>query len=140
MHADPYDLERFVAAQAPVYARVTEELRRGAKASHWMWFVFPQRQGLGYSAMAQRYGIGSLAEARAYWQHPVLGPRLKACVELVLAVEGRSARQIFGSPDDLKLRSSLTLFEQVAPQEPLFGQALDRYFDGERDARTLALP
>ncbi len=136
---DPFDLQRFVDAQAPVYARVTEELARGAKASHWMWFVFPQLQALGRSATARRYGITSIDEARAYWQHALLGPRLKACTQLVLNVQGKTALQIFGPPDDLKFCSCVTLFERAAPQEPVFGRALEVYFGCARDARSLAL-
>jgi uncharacterized protein (DUF1810 family) len=136
---DPHDLQRFVDAQNPVFPQVKEELARGAKASHWMWFVFPQLKGLGRSTLAQHYGIASPEEAQAYWRHPVLGPRLKECTELVLAVVGKTALQIFGSPDDLKFCSSMTLFERVVPQEPLFGRAIDKYFDGKRDARTVAL-
>ncbi len=118
-------------------ARVLEELKSGHKQSHWMWFVFPQLAGLGHSAMAQRYALADLAEARAYLAHPVLGPRLKQCTELVLAVEGKTANDIFGSPDDLKFRSSMTLFARAAPDERPFRAALDRYFDGEADALTL---
>lgn len=136
---DTFDLQRFVDAQDPIYAQVKSELARGAKATHWMWFVFPQMRGLGRSATAERYGISSSAEARAYWDHPVLGPRLKECVEVILAVEGKTARGILGSPDDTKLRSSMTLFERVAPEEPVFRQALEKYFDGARDEATLAL-
>ena len=136
---DPHDLQRFVAAQNPVWARVRDELARGAKASHWMWFVFPQHEGLGRSATARRYGIASRAEALAYAQHPVLGPRLAECTERVLAVDGKTALQIFGSPDELKFRSSMTLFEQVWPQQTAFARALDKYFGGERDARTIGL-
>jgi uncharacterized protein (DUF1810 family) len=135
---DPFDLRRFVDAQAPVYEQACAELAAGRKASHWMWFVFPQLRGLGRSATAQRYGITSMAEARAYWAHPLLGPRLKRCTELVLAVDGRSAQAIFGSPDDLKFRSCMTLFAQAAG-EPVFGRALHKYFAGEPDAATLAL-
>jgi uncharacterized protein (DUF1810 family) len=136
---DPHDLQRFVDAQDPVWPQVTAELARGAKASHWMWFVFPQLRALGRSATAQRYGLASTDEARAYWQHPVLGPRLAQCTALVLAVEGRTARQVFGPPDDLKFCSSMTLFERVAPEQPAFAQALDRYFAGRRDPLTTAL-
>ena len=135
---DPYDLARFVAAQEPVYEKIREELQEGRKRSHWMWFVFPQLEGLGASAMAQRYAIHSLAEAAAYLDHPLLGARLKECVGLVNKVEGRSAHEIFGSPDDLKFHSSMTLFAAAAPQEPLFGEALDKYFAGRRDPLTLA--
>ncbi len=133
-----HDLQRFVLAQDPVYDRVRAELRAGAKTTHWMWFIFPQLRFLGRSPTAQHFGIASLLEARAYWQHPVLGARLKECSELVLAVEGKSAHQIFGSPDDLKLRSSMTLFEHAAPDEPVFGQVLEKYFHGARDWKTLA--
>jgi uncharacterized protein (DUF1810 family) len=136
---DPHNLQRFVLAQDPVYQQVCFELAAGRKTSHWMWFVFPQLKGLGRSAMAQHLGIASKDEAAAYWHHPVLGPRLKECVEFVLAVQGRTALQIFGSPDDLKLHSSLTLFAQVAPHEPVFERALARYFGGESDPQTLAL-
>jgi uncharacterized protein (DUF1810 family) len=136
---DPFDLQRFVAAQEPVYAQVTDELAAGAKTSHWMWFVFPQLKGLGRSSTAQHYGIASLAEARAYAQHALLAARLRRCCELLMAVQGRSATQVFGPIDALKLRSCLTLFERAAPHEPLFGQLLGKYFDGERDAATLQL-
>lgn len=136
---DPHDLQRFVDAQDAVWPAVTAELARGAKSSHWMWFVFPQLKGLGRSSTAQHYGIASRDEALAYWRHPVLGPRLKQCAELMLAIGGKSALQILGSPDDMKFRSSMTLFEQVVPDEPAFGRAIARYFGGERDPRTLAL-
>jgi uncharacterized protein (DUF1810 family) len=134
---DPFDLQRFVDAQSPVFETVLRELRAGRKASHWMWFVFPQIAGLGSSPMAQRYAIASLEEARAYLSHPVLGPRLRQCVAALLDVPGRSADEIFGSPDDVKLRSSLTLFATAAPGEPLFTRALDRFFDGRKDPATL---
>lgn len=136
---DPHDLQRFLDAQAPAIDRVADELARGAKASHWMWFVFPQLKSLGRSATARHYGIGSIEEAQAYWHHPVLGSRLRQCTELVLAVDGKSALQIFGSPDDLKFCSSMTLFEQAAPHEPVFGHAIAKYFGGQRDQRTLEL-
>lgn len=136
---DPFDLARFVTAQAHAYDQALAEVRRGRKASHWMWFVFPQLKGLGLSATAQFYAIGSLEEARAYLAHPVLGPRLRDITAAACAVQGRSAREVFGSPDDLKLRSSMTLFRQAAPQETAFQAALDRYFDGAPDERTLAL-
>ena len=136
---DRFDLQRFIDAQRPVIDQVKAELAAGDKRSHWMWFVFPQLKGLGHSATALHYGIGSREEALAYWRHPVLGARLKECTALMLAVEGRSARRILGSPDDLKFCSCMTLFEQIAADEPAFGQALDKYFGGERDARTLAL-
>jgi len=135
---DPFHLQRFVDAQQGVYAQVCAELAAGCKRSHWMWFVFPQLKGLGRSATAQHYGIASKAEAQAYWAHPLLGPRLKQCTDLVLAVDGRSAQQIFGPPDDLKFRSSMTLFAQ-ATGEPVFTRALQKYFDGEADPRTIEL-
>jgi uncharacterized protein (DUF1810 family) len=136
--ADAYDLGRFVAAQEGVYGRALAELQAGAKRSHWMWFIFPQIAGLGASAMAQRYAIGSLAEARAYLAHPILGERLRACTAAVNAVAGRSAHAIFGAPDDVKFRSSLTLFAAAAPDEPLFAEALTRFFGGAPDPLTLA--
>ncbi len=136
---DSHDLQRFVDAQDPVYARVTGELTRGAKTTHWMWFIFPQLKGLGRSDIARHYGIASAEEAVAYWRHPLLGPRLKECTNLVLAVEGKSARQILGPPDDLKFCSSMTLFERVAPEEAVFCRSIEKYFCGERDGRTLAL-
>lgn len=136
---DPFGLQRFVDAQNPLYAQVRAELRAGAKSSHWMWFVFPQLAGLGRSATARYFGIASRAEGAAYWRHPVLGARLEECTGLVLAVQGRSAHQIFGAPDDLKFCSSMTLFDQLVPDEPAFAQALVRYFGGRRDARTLEL-
>src|SRR3954462_15782558 len=116
---DPFDLQRFVNAQNPVYARVVEELSRGQKQSHWMWFIFPQIAGLGFSAMAQRYAIGSRAAAIAYLDHPVLGPRLIECTRLVLDVTGKSIHSILGSPDDIKFRSSMTLFDAVC-DNPIF--------------------
>ena len=137
--SDPFNLQRFVAAQDPLYAAVLAELRAGRKRTHWMWFVFPQHRTLGRSAMAARYGLACKAEAAAYWEHPVLGARLDECCRLVLAVEQRTADQIFGSPDDLKLRSSMTLFAAALPQQPVFQQVLQRYYGGEHDARTLAL-
>ncbi|TAL53168.1 DUF1810 domain-containing protein [Pandoraea sp.] len=135
---DPYDLQRFVEAQDPVYARVCDELRAGRKRSHWMWFVFPQMQGLGQSPMAQRYAIGSLAEAHAYLEHPVLGERLRACTQLVNSIEGRPVTQIFGAPDDLKFHSSMTLFSCAAADGEPFRTALRKYFDGAPDTQTLA--
>ena len=134
---DPLDLRRFVLAQEPVIGRVLDELRRGRKASHWMWFVFPQVAGLGFSAMAQTYAIRSLDEARAYLAHPVLGPRLRDCTQTVTDVEGRSAHDIFGSPDDMKFRSSMTLFAEAMSQESVFQAALKKYFRGEADDLTL---
>ena len=135
---DPFDLERFVRAQDPVYRDVQGELARGRKQTHWMWFIFPQVAGLGFSAMSQRYAIGSRAEAEAYLAHPVLGARLVECTGLVLAVEGRSINAILGAPDDAKFRSSMTLFGAVSDQ-PIFGDALARYFAGERDSATLEI-
>jgi uncharacterized protein (DUF1810 family) len=137
---DPYDLERYVRAQDPVFAQVCAELATGRKQSHWMWFIFPQLRGLGSSAMAQRYAIGSLAEARAYLAHPLLGERLRTCTQLVNRVEGRTAQAIFGYPDYLKFRSSMTLFARATAgaSEP-FGEALAKYFAGEDDPLTSEL-
>ncbi len=136
--ADPFNLQRFVDAQDPVYARVTAELRDGRKRSHWMWFVFPQIQGLGHSPMAQKYAISSRQEAEAYLHHPVLGPRLRECTRLVLDVTGGSVHEIFGSPDDMKFRSSMTLFASVAGEgDRLFDDALRKYFGGEPDRSTV---
>lgn len=134
---DPYRLQRFVDAQDPVMDRVRAELRRGRKTSHWMWFVFPQVAGLGSSPTAREYAISSLDEARAYLAHPVLGPRLLESTELVAALEGRSATDVFGYPDDLKLRSSMTLFAHAAPDSSAFAEVLDRFFGGVPDPRTL---
>jgi len=136
---DPHDLARFIDAQSRTYAQALAELRDGRKRSHWMWFVFPQIDGLGLSATSRRYAIRSRAEAVAYLQHPVLGSRLRECTQAVLAVEGRSARDIFGVPDDMKLRSSATLFAQVSPPGSEFHQLLDRCFDGRPDGKTLEL-
>jgi uncharacterized protein (DUF1810 family) len=136
---DPYDLRRFVTAQDAVIDRVRAELRRGRKASHWMWFVFPQVAGLGSSSTARHYAVSGLDEARAYLAHPVLGPRLVECAGLAAAVEGGSATDVFGYPDDLKLRSSMTLFSRAAPDEAAFTAVLDRFFGGEPDSRTLEL-
>ncbi|GAA1928680.1 DUF1810 domain-containing protein [Nocardioides marmoribigeumensis] len=138
MDADAYPLGRFVEAQEQVYARALGKLRAGRKTSHWMWFVFPQVAGLGHSSMSQTYAIGSLAEARAYLDHPVLGPRLVECAEAVLEHPDRTPREILGSPDDAKLRSSMTLFA-LAGSEPVFQRVLDAFFDGEPDPRTVAL-
>jgi uncharacterized protein (DUF1810 family) len=137
----PQDLDRFVAAQDDhgTYRRAVDELRDGRKRSHWMWFVFPQLAGLGHSAMSQRYAIASLAQARAYVQHPVLGSRLVECARLVAAVDGRSADQIFGGIDAQKLHSSMTLFARAAPDEAAFADVLDQYFDGARDSATIRL-
>lgn len=139
MAGDPYDLNRFLTAQEDVYDDALAELRAGRKRSHWMWFIFPQFEGLGFSATSQHFAIRSAAEGRAYLEHPVLGPRLVECAEAVLAVEGRSAREIFGSPDDLKLKSSATLFASVSPDGSVFHRLLEKYFDGQPDQRTLEL-
>lgn len=128
--------EHFVAAQERVYAEVLAELRGGKKRGHWMWFIFPQLTALGRSETARRYGIADLAMAKAYLGHPVLGPRLTECSEAVLAIRGKSAHDIFGSPDDLKFRSSMTLFARAAPDEPLFPAALARYYAGAPDPLT----
>ena len=135
--ADRFNLHRFVEAQDPVYERVLAELRRGRKTSHWMWFVFPQISGLGVSGMSRRFSISSLAEARAYFRHPILGPRLVECAQLVIAVQGKTVYDILGSPDDLKFRSCMTLFSRAAEDPGVFGQALNKYFSGEPDALTL---
>ena len=131
--------EHFVTAQSPVYAAVLAELRAGHKQTHWMWFIFPQLTELGRSATALRFGIADLEEARAYLLHPVLGARLIECTEIVGAVSGRSAHAIFGSPDDLKLRSSMTLFAHAAADAAPFRRVLERYYDGEEDAVTVGL-
>ena len=136
----PHDLKRFADAQAPVFETVVEELKAGRKLSHWMWFVFPQLRGLRHSSMTEFYSIDSLDEARAYLANPILGPRLRLCTKTVLAICDRSLSEIFGSPDDLKFRSSMTLFTIAAPADDrLFRQALDRYCDREMDTRTLHL-
>jgi uncharacterized protein (DUF1810 family) len=136
---DPFDVQRFVDAQNPVYDSVRRELRAGRKEGHWMWFIFPQLQGLGSSHMANAFGISSRREAAAYLNHPVLGPRLRECGELVNLIEGRSIGEIFGSPDDLKFRSSMSLFARVASDNQVFKDALLKYFGGEPDPRTLQL-
>lgn len=135
-HTDLFNLNRFVTAQQSVYPQVVKELSNGKKVSHWMWFIFPQLQGLGYSAMAQQYAISSLDEAAAYLIHPVLGQRLIELGEILLGIDGKSAHAIFGSPDDMKLHSSLTLFSLVPNSPPIFGQLLDKYFDGKTDGNT----
>ncbi|WP_375485167.1 DUF1810 domain-containing protein [uncultured Mycobacterium sp.] len=134
---DPFDLQRFLDAQARVYHTVVEELRAGRKRSHWIWFIFPQVSGLGSSPMAARYAISSLDEARAYLTHDVLGPRLRECTRLVNAIQGRSIHDIFGSPDDPKLRSSMTLFAHAAHDNKDFVPLLDKYYDSEEDPLTL---
>jgi len=138
MTSDGFDLQRFVAAQEKVYFRVVKELRNGRKDSHWIWYIFPQIDGLGTSSTTKRYSIKSIAEAKAYLDHDVLGPRLCECVNLVLAVEGKSISKIMGYPDDLKLCSSMTLFSQVS-DNPIFVQVLDKYFSGKGDERTLEI-
>lgn len=135
--SDPFDLKRFVDAQAPVYGRVVAELRDGRKRSHWMWFVFPQLRGLGSSPMADRYALASLDEARAYLSHDVLGSRLRECARLVNEVEGRAIGEIFGSPDDLKLCSSMTLFARATDDNRDFVTLLDKYYGGREDPLTL---
>jgi uncharacterized protein (DUF1810 family) len=136
--ADPYQLDRFVVAQDEgSYRAALAELRAGRKTSHWMWFIFPQVAGLGRSAAAQHFAISSLDEAQAYLRHPVLGPRLRECVQLLAALDGKSADQILGSVDAMKLRSSLTLFMAAAPDEPLFRDVLAKYFGGAADQLTL---
>lgn len=134
---DPFRLVRFVNAQTNTFSRALAELKGGRKKSHWMWFIFPQIDGLGGSPMAREYSIKSLEEARAYLENPTLGKRLIECAEAVLGVEGRTALEIMGHPDDLKLKSSMTLFEQVASQDSVFSQVLDKYYSGERDSKTL---
>jgi uncharacterized protein (DUF1810 family) len=139
MDDDPYNLERFVAAQRGVIEQARAELRRGRKTGHWMWFIFPQIAGLGMSAMSQRYAIGSLDEARAYLGHSMLGPRLREVCGIMLAVEGRTAGEIFGSPDDMKLRSSMTLFGHAARENAVFLDVIRKYFGGEFDEKTMGL-
>jgi len=138
MDVDRYNLQRFVEAQNPVYKRVLAELSEGRKRTHWMWFIFPQIRGLGQSDISQRFAIASLYEAEAYLAHPILGSHLRECTELVNAVEGRSIEAIFGYPDHLKFRSSMTLFAQAAPGEKIFNEALDKYFAGAPDDFTLS--
>jgi uncharacterized protein (DUF1810 family) len=135
--SDRYDLQRFVDAQAPVYAQVCAELQQGRKRSHWMWFVFPQVRGLGSSPMAMRFAISSLDEAKAYLEHPVLGPRLRECSRMVTKVEERTLEEIFGYPDDMKFHSSMTLFAQAAAENQVFVDALRKYFGGEMDRATM---
>jgi uncharacterized protein (DUF1810 family) len=136
---DSFGLSRFVQAQADIYEQALLEIRNGRKQSHWMWYIFPQYDGLGASANSRKYAIRSIAEAGAYLRHPVLGPRLLRCAEAALAVEGRSAAEVFGYPDDIKLRSSATLFAHVSPPQSVFERVLDQYFDGQRDGETLRL-
>ena len=137
--SDPFELSRFLKGQDRVYDRVLSELRSGRKRTHWMWFVFPQIEGLGYSSTTQYYSIKSKEEARQYLNHPLLGKRLRECAESILALEGLSASRIFGYPDDLKLKSSMTLFTSVVEPQSVFSRVLEKYFQGNRDERTLAL-
>lgn len=135
---DRFQLQRFVDAQLPVYEAVLSELGAGRKRSHWMWFIFPQISGLGHSVTAQTFALASLAEAAAYLAHPLLGLRLRECAVLVASIEGRSIKEIFDHPDDLKFHSSMTLFAHAAPREPIFAACLQKYFAGQPDPRTLA--
>lgn len=137
MSDDPFNLRRFVAVQQPVFEQVLAELKQGRKASHWMWFIFPQIAGLGSSHMAKRFAISSRAEAEAFLKHAILGFRLKECVRLVNAIENRTIEEIFGYPDDLKFRSSMTLFSEVETEDPVFRDALQKYFDGKLDSLTI---
>ena len=141
-HSDPHNLQRFVDAQSSTFEQARAELAAGEKRSHWMWFIFPQIQGLGSSPIARRFAIASLAEAAAYLDHPVLGSRLRECASLVIAIQGRSLAEIFGFPDDLKFHSSMTLFAQAAvgfgPENGVFAEALAKYFAGKRDGGTLS--
>jgi uncharacterized protein (DUF1810 family) len=136
---DPFDLQRFVDAQDRVYDRVLAELRAGAKRSHWIWFIFPQLSGLGSSSTAKLFGIKSLGEARAFLVHPVLGPRLRECTRLAASIEGRSVDEIFGWPDNLKVRSSMTLFAQATDDNADFRAVLEKFYGGQQDPRTLEL-
>jgi uncharacterized protein (DUF1810 family) len=136
---DPYELDRFVQAQDDDYERAIQEIKAGRKESHWMWYIFPQFAGLGSSSMAIRYAIKSMAEAKAYLSHPIVGPRLAECFDALCRVEGRSANEIFGSPDDLKLRSCATLFAECSPPDSLSARILEKYFNGQRDERTIEL-
>jgi len=136
---DPYNLNRFVQAQEDDYERALSEIRSGKKRTHWIWYIFPQLDGLAFSSTSKRYSIKSVEEAKAYLDHPILGPRLLECVEAVLHIEGRSATEIFGSPDDLKLRSCATLFACVLPPGSVFDRLLKKYYRGGRDEKTLQL-
>jgi uncharacterized protein (DUF1810 family) len=136
---DPYDLNRFVRAQEHDYERALSEIKSGRKRTHWMWYIFPQIDGLGFSSTAKHYAIKSLTEAKAYLEHPTLGPRLLACAEAVVRIEDRSATEIFGTPDDMKLRSCATLFARVAPRDSVFERLLTKYYRGERDGKTLQI-
>jgi uncharacterized protein (DUF1810 family) len=134
---DPYNLQRFVDAQSGCFEQACEELTQGRKSSHWMWFIFPQIKGLGHSEMSATFGISSKDEAQAYLSHPILGPRLRKCVQLVNRINARSLKEIFGSPDDLKFRSSMTLFAHIAEDPKIFSDALNKYCGGESDPATL---
>jgi len=136
---DPYNLQRFVSAQEAEYGQALAEIRAGRKKNHWMWFIFPQFDGLGFSPTSRFYSIKTIEEAKAYLDHPVLGPRLLKCIRALLELQGRTAAQIFGSPDDLKLRSCLTLYSVASPSEKIFRKALEKYYAGEPDVRTLRL-
>lgn len=139
MTGSPYNLDRYIEAQRGLFEQACSELRRGRKTGHWMWFIYPQIAGLGASAMSQQYAIGSLDEARAYLAHPVLGPRLREICGIVLGVQDRGVEEIFGYPDDMKLRSSMTLFAHAAADDTVFAQVLEKYFGGVEDERTLEL-
>jgi uncharacterized protein (DUF1810 family) len=136
--SDPFNLQRFIDAQQSIYDDVRRELKEGRKYSHWMWFIFPQIKGLGYSSMAREFAISSREEATAYLEHPILGQRLEECARLAVAINGRSIEDIFGYPDYMKFRSSMTLFSQVAPEREIFRECLQKYFAGEPDPATLA--
>jgi len=136
---DPFDLSRFVRAQENDYERAISEISSGQKRTHWMWYIFPQFDGLAFSSTSRHYSIKSVEEARAYLDHPVLGPRLRECAEVVVGIEGRSAAQIFGSPDDLKLKSCATLFACVSPPDSVFDRLLAKFYQGQRDEKTLQL-
>lgn len=136
---DPYNLTRFVRAQENDYEPALSEIRNGRKRTHWMWYIFPQLDGLAFSSTSRHYSIKSLAEAKAYLDHPILGPRLLECAQAVVRVEGRSATEIFGAPDDLKLKSCATLFACVPPRDSVFDRLLTKYYRGERDGKTLQL-
>jgi uncharacterized protein (DUF1810 family) len=139
LNDDPFNLNRFIRAQESVYENVLWELQNGRKQTHWMWFIFPQIEGLGYSPMSKLYSIKNIMEAREYLQHPILGARLLDCARIVLELKDRSAHEIFGSPDDLKLQSSMTLFTTLTDSGSVFEQVLDNYYNGERDGKTLDL-
>ena len=138
MPGDPHNLDRFIEAQDPIYSRVITELKSGKKRTHWMWFIFPQVAGLGRSPTSQYYAIKSTDEAQQYLNHPVLGERLKECAEILLGIENRSAREVFGTPDDLKLRSSMTLFANISGPGSVFEEVLSKFFQGRQCQRTLA--